>query len=72
MAYRKEITLANDQTELARLLKALTSLQEETISLVVQEKLLADESFSIFLNLSKIIMEEIKQKSNLQLNEISI
>ncbi len=40
----------------------LHDIQEETIDLVTREKLLADESFLIFLNLSKIINDEIEQK----------
>ncbi|MEM8566186.1 MAG: hypothetical protein AAGF85_06965, partial [Bacteroidota bacterium] len=41
------------------LLEEVKAIQEETVELVVHEKLMADESFSIFLNLSKIITEEI-------------
>ena len=70
--FRKDVALANSQTQLDSLHAALSALQEETINLVVDEKLLADESFSIFLNLSKIIMEEIRQKSNVHINNVTI
>ena len=46
-----------------KLLESVRSIQAETIQLVTREKLLADESFSIFLNLSKIITDEITAKS---------
>ncbi|GEM_PF-982100 len=42
------------------LLEKLKALQEETIQLVIKEKLIADESFSIFLNLSKIVTAEVQ------------
>ncbi|MEM9680137.1 MAG: hypothetical protein AAF901_07410, partial [Bacteroidota bacterium] len=41
------------------LLEEVKHIQEETVELVVREKLMADESFSIFLNLSKMISDEI-------------
>ncbi|MEM1408512.1 MAG: hypothetical protein AAGG59_17140, partial [Bacteroidota bacterium] len=41
------------------LLEEVKNIQEETVELVVREKLMADESFSIFLNLSKMISDEI-------------
>ena len=60
LAYRARIVPMETAEELNALQKALKQLQEETINLVVREKLMADESFSIFLNLSKIVMEEIQ------------
>ncbi len=62
LAFRARIVPMETAEELNSLQKALKQLQEETINLVVREKLLADESFSIFLNLSKIVMEEIQSR----------
>ena len=59
---RNHIQTANSAEELKTLEVSLKSIQEETIHLVVREKLMADETFSIFLNLSKIVMDEIRQK----------
>lgn len=59
---RNEIPSLNEQHEIFILEQSLKDLQAQTIQLVVKEKLLADESFSIFLNLSNIVMEEIRQK----------
>lgn len=62
MAVRLEITNIANQEDVNRLLAEVRSIQAETIGLVTREKLLADESFSIFLNLSKIITDEISAK----------
>lgn len=48
--------------QIEQLEQSLINVQEETIQLVVKEKLLADESFSIFLNLSRIVMDEIRRR----------
>lgn len=56
---RHRISSVHSQTESEVLLEALKAIQEETIQLVTNEKLIADESFSIFLNLSKIVMDEV-------------
>lgn len=63
MDLRNLITVMNSRAEIKNLEESLKSIQEETINLVIREKLLADESFSIFLNLSKIVMDEIQMKS---------
>lgn len=66
--YNKLITLRNQIGDLnevgqaKQMLKEVKMTQEETINLVVEEKLMADESFSIFLNLSKIVMDEVNAK----------
>ncbi|NOS92227.1 MAG: hypothetical protein HOP30_09920 [Cyclobacteriaceae bacterium] len=62
--HRVQIKAANSIKTLSDLEEIIKSIQEETINLVVREKLLADESFSIFLHLSKIILEEIYFKKN--------
>jgi len=63
---RKKIPMAKSPDDLDQLEKEVKGVQEETIGLVTSEKLLADESFSIFLNLSRFIMDEI-QKRGIQL-----
>ncbi|TRX56288.1 hypothetical protein FNH22_16750 [Fulvivirga sp. M361] len=68
--YNKLILLRNriaDLTEIGetkQMLREVKMTQEETINLVIKEKLLADESFSIFLNLSKIVTDEITSKES--------
>lgn len=59
---RAEIENIEKASSANALVKAIKNIQEETIELVVKEKLLADETFSIFLNLSKLVTEEIKEK----------
>ena len=59
---RDAIPTMNDLNEILQLEQSLKNLQAQTIQLVVKEKLLADESFSIFLNLSNIVMEEIRKR----------
>jgi len=71
MSLRKEIQQARSILDTSHLGKSLRSIQEETIELVIKEKLLADESFSIFLNLSKITMAEIGLKE-LELTKIRV
>jgi TRAP-type uncharacterized transport system substrate-binding protein len=62
IAIRNMIPGTATTDQIAQLEQSLINVQEETIQLVVREKLLADESFSIFLNLSKIVMDEIRQR----------
>jgi TRAP-type uncharacterized transport system substrate-binding protein len=59
---RGQVPAANSIEDIKALEETIKTTQEETIDLVVKEKLMADESFSIFLNLSKIIMDEIYRK----------
>ncbi len=61
---RAEVEHLTDPPSANKLIKAIKNIQEETIELVVREKLLADETFSIFLNLSKLVTEEIKEKKS--------
>ncbi len=63
IAIRNMISLSDTHDEILQLEQSLKDIQAQTIQLVVKEKLLADESFSIFLNLSKIVMDEIRHKS---------
>ena len=63
MGVRLEVPYLETQEHADKLLESVRSIQAETIQLVTREKLLADESFSIFLNLSKIITDEITAKS---------
>jgi TRAP transporter TAXI family solute receptor len=60
IAIRGMIPDSTSITQIEQLEQSLINVQEETIQLVVREKLMADESFSIFLNLSKIVMDEIR------------
>jgi TRAP-type uncharacterized transport system substrate-binding protein len=60
---RKKIPIAKSTDDLDQLEKEVKGVQEETIGLVTTEKLLADESFSIFLNLSRFIMDEIQRRA---------
>jgi TRAP-type uncharacterized transport system substrate-binding protein len=62
MQIRDEISLTSSRKEVENLEKKLKAVQQVTIHLVMEEKLMADESFSIFLNLSKIVMEEINKR----------
>lgn len=62
MAVRHRTHNVSGEEEMDKLLIEVKNIQAETIALVTREKLLADESFSIFLNLSKIITDEITEK----------
>jgi TRAP-type uncharacterized transport system substrate-binding protein len=64
MALRKETHTSYTASSLQELKTKLEQIQEETIDLVTREKLMADDSFVIFLNLSKIVSEEIQTKLN--------
>lgn len=56
-------TQAADNADILTALKGeLETTLNETIDLVTSEKLLADESFVIFLNLSKIVDDDINRK----------
>ena len=58
---RSQLRAAEKPEDFERLHEALKDVQEETVHLVVEEKLMANESFSIFLNLSRIIDDEIQR-----------
>src|SRR5579859_5915561 len=71
LRHRGQIAAASSMGRLRVLEETIKTIQEETIDLVVHEKLMADESFSIFLNLSKIVMDEIyRKRSALELSNI--
>jgi TRAP-type uncharacterized transport system substrate-binding protein len=59
---RNELTRSQSSDGIRSISDSIRSMQEETIKLVVSEQLLADESFSIFLNLSRIVMDEANEK----------
>jgi TRAP-type uncharacterized transport system substrate-binding protein len=61
---RKKISESPTLEEIHALDHELKAIQEETIGLVTSEKLLADESFSIFLELSRFIRDEIHRKGD--------
>ncbi len=61
---RNKIPLTKNKQEIEELDRDLKTIQEETFGLVISEKLLADESFSIFLNLSRFIIDEIRKREN--------
>lgn len=63
MSLRGEVFSAHTAAQVVELDKSLRVLQEETVELVIKEKLMADESFSIFLNLCTIVTEEMKWKA---------
>ncbi|QOI98186.1 MAG: hypothetical protein HRU69_12135 [Flammeovirgaceae bacterium] len=67
MAIRRNAQVVENTETLLALKTELQATQEETIDLVTDEKLLADDSFVIFLNLYKIVNEEIDKKLNLLL-----
>lgn len=67
--YYQKLILIRKKTQEASSMEALLALkvdlqdtQERAIDLVTKEKLLADESFVIFLNLSKIVTDEIDKR----------
>ncbi len=62
VSIRKRTQVAESTEVLLSLKGELQATQEETIDLVTKEKLLADDSFLIFLNLSKIVNDEIDKK----------
>ena len=62
ISIRKRTQVAESNEVLLSLKGELQATQEETIDLVTKEKLMADESFVIFLNLSKIVNDEIEKK----------
>ena len=57
---RGRIPTIKSEYEADSVMEDLKVIQAETIQLVINEKLMADESFSIFLNLSKIVMDEVR------------
>jgi TRAP-type uncharacterized transport system substrate-binding protein len=62
ISIRKRSQAAESFEAMHALKNELQVIQEETIDLVTKENLLADDSFVIFLNLSKIINDEIDRK----------
>lgn len=62
ISIRKKTQFAENTKTLVALKSELHATQEETIDLVTREKLMADDSFVIFLNLSKIVNDEIDKK----------
>ncbi len=62
ISIRKKTQVTENKEVLLSLKAELQATQEETIDLVTKEKLLADDSFAIFLNLSKIVNDEIDKK----------
>jgi hypothetical protein len=58
---RAKVKEANGPDELGALTTELHSIQEETIGLVTREKLLANDSYLIFLKLSRIVDDEIER-----------
>ncbi len=62
ISIRRKTQIAENTEALVTLKVELQAAQEETIDLVTHEKLLADDSFLIFLNLSKIVNDEIDKK----------
>ncbi len=62
MFLRSKISNLDTTEEVDKLLSSVKSMQDETTDLVVKEKLAADESFLIFLNLSRIITEEAQDR----------
>jgi TRAP-type uncharacterized transport system substrate-binding protein len=62
ISIREQIPAFDKQNELETLRNQLRFIQKETVDLVTREKLLADETFLIYLNLSKLVDDEIKAK----------
>jgi TRAP-type uncharacterized transport system substrate-binding protein len=63
MRIRNELHTLTSKEHCKRIERELIVVQERAMDLLLDEKLFADESFSIFLNLSNIIMDEIRQRS---------
>lgn len=61
LTIRKKIQVAENAEALLALKVELQTTQEEAIDLVTNEKLMADDSFAIFLNLSKMVNDEIEK-----------
>jgi TRAP-type uncharacterized transport system substrate-binding protein len=59
---RSKIPSLATKHEAAVLLAEIKTIQDDAMRLVMKEKLMADESFTIFLNLSKMVLEEVKEK----------
>lgn len=60
--YRKQISQLKSIQELQSLHQSLKNIQDMVLELVAQEKIETDESLTIFLNLYKIVDEEIQNK----------
>ena len=67
ISIRRKAQIAENTEALLALKMELQATQEETIDLVTREKLMADDSFVIFLNLSKIVNDAIDKKQALLL-----
>jgi hypothetical protein len=59
---RRRIPLAQSKADLEDLKNELRAIHEETIDLVTREKLMANESFVIFLNFSRMVNDDINSK----------
>ena len=60
---RNRVSQVTSREEADEIAQKIRNIQQETMGLVIGEKLFADESFSIFLDLSRIVAEEVKVKS---------
>lgn len=59
---RLTINCLNEEDEIKNELETIKSLQNETIALVVEEELSANDSFIVFLKLSEIVLNEGNEK----------
>jgi TRAP-type uncharacterized transport system substrate-binding protein len=64
LGYRKQIGENLKIEQLQQIEIELKLLLETTLDLVAREKIAADESFLIFLDVSKIVMKEVEDKIN--------
>lgn len=70
MTIRKQARESTSHQNLDELKAQLQAMQEETVDLVTREKLAADESFLIYLNLFKIVDDELRLRLlNLSANQ---
>jgi TRAP-type uncharacterized transport system substrate-binding protein len=71
LTYRKQVNEAAKIEQLQKIEAELNLLLETTLDLVAREKIAADESFLIFLDVSKIVTKEVRDKLNLFLPVLS-
>ena len=57
---RLQITKLDNETEVEAIITKISAMQNETIGLVVDEKLSANDSFLVFLKLCDIVLKEAK------------
>jgi TRAP-type uncharacterized transport system substrate-binding protein len=62
MKMRKKVAYIHTRKDANALIDRVKDIQEITLQLVIEEKLLANESFSIFLTLTQIVLQEIKER----------